>query len=82
MLQLYNVSFPNNAVAGSVVCFGLHHKYNFFLTKEVRGHFLPEAQEGHLVQRHQGVLAHPENKEKNNYSIWLTLQKKKKKKLQ
>lgn len=51
--------------------FGLNHEYNLFLTEEVRGHVLPEVQEDHLVQRHQGVLAHPENKEKTITSFGL-----------
>lgn len=33
-------------------------------TEEVERHVLQEVQEGRLDRRHQGVLAHPENKEK------------------
>ncbi len=35
----------------------------FFISEEVRQHVLQEVQEGHLDQKPQGVLAHPENKE-------------------
>lgn len=40
----------------------------FFSTEEVRGYVLQEVQEDHLGQKHQGVLVHPENKEKKYYS--------------